>query len=220
VRQAPSKRLQAGFDSRHPLFLNNARVDQRQIVGTTTRSSQVRSLPCALFVVLFQWFRNPASHAGNAGSSPAHDASMTPSSNGSGCKATNFAIGVQIPAESLRVMIWDQLGLQIRAAGFNSSMARSRGPGPADGERGEAAQDQRVRVPGTTPSHRSLGERPAHIRYGGSSILPGATTKLLGVWLNLVKRSVRVREIACSNHVTPTSRRAVPRVGMRSLHGR
>lgn len=35
MRQAPSKRLHAGFDSRHPL--KNARVDQRQIAGTTTR---------------------------------------------------------------------------------------------------------------------------------------------------------------------------------------
>lgn len=56
------------------------------------------------------------------------------------------------------------------AAGFDSLAACSRGSGPADGERGEAAQDQRVQVPGTTPlaATRGSGRRshkPCGVRF-------------------------------------------------------
>ena len=149
MRQVPSKHLQAGFDSRHPLFCArrsaaDRRDDTPELAGsipvahTTVDSSidaaELRGLVSVVFV---QRSRTPASQAGNTGSIPVHDARTTPSSKGSGCDATNIVMGVRVLPESLmtcscvnrsgrdldRGVIWDQLGFQNRSAGFDPSTA-------------------------------------------------------------------------------------------------
>jgi hypothetical protein len=52
----------------------------------------------------------------------------TPSSNGSGSEITNLRMVVRVHSESRSwAVIWDQIGFQVRSAGFDSSTARERG---------------------------------------------------------------------------------------------
>ena len=52
----------------------------------------------------------------------------TPSSNGSGSEITNLRMVVRVHSESRSwAVIWDQIGFQVRSAGFDPSTARERG---------------------------------------------------------------------------------------------
>ena len=95
-----------------------------------------------------------------------------------------------------------RLGFQNLAAGFDSLATCSCGPGPVNGERGEAAQDQRVKVPGPTPIAVTRGSgRRFHKPCGEGSIPSAATTSGCS---EVVSRLLREQEIAGSIPVTPT----------------
>jgi hypothetical protein len=108
----------------------------------------------------------------------------TLSSNGSGSEITNLRMVVRVHPESrCWAVIWDQIGFQVRSAGFDSSTACSAASSSPGGEIGFIRRACRVRSPGLLRRFARCGS----------------------TWL---ERAVRDRETGGSNPLTSTTRRA------------